>query len=238
MALWIFGDSFSAPEDNKNDFDPWYEIVAKTLNQPIQNKSVFGAGFQYILNQWNTYWNQIKVDDYVIVILTSARKTCFFKDHPQLSMPWMINKAHYAAGWHLLSSKQQTAFKSYYKHLHCDNDIITQMQSFLFWANTKSAILDHKIIVVKSFNDFEIDHNCFNNLIISTGGSLIELSRLEVSETSWDLLLINNDCFDTRSNHLTEENHINLAACIVNSIGNFSLDLNFDNFKIYNAPVV
>lgn len=237
MTIWIFGDSFSDPVDHKNDHNTWYDDLAAHYNQPVENYSKFGAGHQYIMSLWDAHYKNIKPDDYVIILLTSIRKTFFFKDNPITSMPWMVSKPSYNAHWNRLPEEKRTAFDSYYEHLHHDHDISLQIKSFLFWVDKVSEKLTHKIIIIKAFNEFYLDASEFKNLVISSGTSLIELSKLEVSRDEWNKLLINQDCFDHRSNHLSAINHKHLKNCIVESLSTNKLDLAITKFTVYNGEL-
>lgn len=232
MSLWIFGDSFSSDDIKEDNYAPWYNIIATSLKTDINNCSVLGASMHYIIRKWNFLNKQIKEDDVVIVLLTSARKTYFFENYPSLSMPWMINKKNYNTGWEMLTSQQQLAFTQYYECLHNDLDIELLIKSFLYWVDKISNKLKHKIIVINCFNDFEINVNEYSNLIVSTGLSLIEISQREVDNDMWDKLLINDNCYDTRKNHLTNVNHNILSSCILESLTTNKLELNELKFNL------
>lgn len=225
MTLWVFGDSFSAPEDNKNTYSVWYNNLAKHLNEEILNLSIFGASNQYIIKTWNEQYKHIKKDDYVVIVITSNRKTFFFKEKPQLSMLWMIDKQSYNKEWLSMSTAQQDAFTNYYQYLHDNDDVSLQVKSFLYWVNQVASKLNKKIIIIKSFNEFEIDNSEYEHLIISTEYSLIDISKMEVSEDEWRKMLINTDCYDTRSNHLSEHTHKNLTNSIIECLTTHELKL-------------
>lgn len=223
--IWLFGNSFSGIDGRPRNYLTWYEEVSRLLNTPLTNFSHHGASFQYILNLWCDLVNLIRPGDKVIVVLPDPKMTYFFKDNPEMSMPWFIEKVHYNSIWHALSKKQQHAFLEYYEHLHSDQDIENQIRSFLNWLDASARDRDIQILSMKSLSNLDTITDGFSNLILSTGRTLMQISREENPPEHWEQVKSDPQYYDERINHLNKENHLMIGLKVAEAFSSGELVL-------------
>jgi len=241
MTLWVFGDSFSTPQEHMSGmqrsggapkFKPldktWTSIVSKNLtkNTEHQNFAIQGCSNEYIWTTLITQRPNIEKDDYVIVQLTSAYRKWFFEDRPHLA-----NHFHtkFIPGRDA-SKVEIKAIDMYQRHLSAEflneyNYIMT-VAAMQFVAS--QFIGKAKFLILPGFHPI---HGVIGNLSDASGGEFDS----EESRTTYY-----KKTSDARYNHFSDENHKILGGKVTKFFTHFEqVDLT-NGFKqdIFNKDTV
>ena len=199
MNLWIYGDSFSVPNNKDSGVEKtWLEIVSNNLNLRVQNFSEMGISNDFIYHEiirTNKEWCE---NDLVIVQLTAPWREWFFEDFPHLS-----NFSN--CSWHKdLEDAQVAAVEEYSKYLVNDRKHLVQYH-MIQTALKHFARNNIKMLVLPGFHHVEeipgtLSTICFNEFDSQdTANKFYKYHKL-----------------DPRINHLSKENHKILGNRITN----------------------
>lgn len=203
--LWVFGDSFAAPQSNyindSNDI-PWFRLLADKLDlETVSNRAKNGVDNLYIAHAIMEANQEFQPDDAIIVVLTDPNRFWVFEEYPELANWYSVND-YWKRCERYVSKNQINAAKEFTKHLY----------------TAKHADTIHELTRVMAMN-------CHHNSrvlqaffpIPGVNGSLVEISRMEhIGDTLEEkfnnsAIQEHNGLGDMRSNHLSIPNHHILA---------------------------
>lgn len=198
--LWSFGDSFSVHRsliDNPPNYNLWLELVCKNLKLDYyESHADWGVSNDWIYDKFDSFSNNFKPGDFIIIQLTSIDRQWFFADKPHYSN-------YYAKGIaEEISKDQYEAIKMYITYLK-RNKIDSMRYDLLVKALERiSQLLNYtRILIIPGFSPIQ-----------SCKGTLVEVSESEFkSKLDMQDFYDRNKGKDTRPNHLSEKNHFILA---------------------------
>jgi len=213
--LYVIGDSFSAiemwPKSAKSvspypnyDFGTsvyWPKQLADKLGAELVNLSAIGCSQDFQWSQIYDHQDQITPDDYVIVVLTEARRFWYFHDCPGVSRADLIAQSPSQAG----DAEIAEQFERYIQRdLLAVLNLENRLGALSYMAHTRGW---RKPLIVYAMSQISDIFRKFNNLEFSKG-TLTDISVNEVSIATEEYY--NNSIIrgiDPRYNHLTLSNH-------------------------------
>lgn len=203
MALWIFGDSFSAAstaQDLPLPYMLWTDLLTTHLGYTEHNNyAEWGVANDYIIEQFISKLPEMKPGDYVVLQLTNSNRQWFFEDFPHLSN-------YFAKGIEKdLSPDRIRAIEMYIKHLQRDEiDILRYTLTELAVERIAQQYKHLRILMLPGYLHIK-----------GVKGSLVEVCDgefvdIEIIQPYYD----RHNGYDPRPNHLSKNNHKILAAKI------------------------
>jgi hypothetical protein len=235
-TLWTFGDSYGVHLIDKpevvNDWFWTYDVANQLNCLRYGNLCQMGVSNSYIQHTIQEHSDQIKSEDYVIIVSTSSTRRWLIEDKPYIS--------NFYAGKieQLVDSETFKAINYYIKHLINSKEDHLNMHSFLGWVHYMSDKHNWNVIVIPGFeyDSYPVSHK------YTVNGSLMEVCFNEFATTGDCNWYYDNFCKgrDMRSGHMTKDNHTILANKIVDTFTNNTvLDLkNGFNKKIISRKTI
>lgn len=224
-TLRIYGDSFSADLGME-----WQYIhsLAKYLNMPMVNTSLFGCANEWILKNlmYDIIYEVIQPDDFILVVTTSETRQWFFKNSPDISNFNGLSDLQFA-----LVPQEISAIKSYVTYLQNENlNMQRHFANSSLLKNLLEAVetLGCRTLLLPGFFDPKMSNpaNKWLESYIykspSCAGSLNndvcfeEFDRMETSITWYRKYQLP----DIRANHMLKQNHYILYNKIVDYLEN------------------
>lgn len=215
--LYIFGDSFSVPDAQKNEvigpkglvtFMPveksWTDIVSERLigEDNHVNDAILGCSNEYILHTLRTRESSFTSGDYVIVQLTSYYREWFFEDKP--GMANFIN-AKFVPGVHV-TKEQANALEMYKRHLYSDHRLLLHYDAILDAITFRTILYGQQGIRCLILPGF---HN-----VVGVEGTLFKASGSEF-DSEETAAIYRAETGDLRFNHFSDVNHKILANKVI-----------------------
>ena len=216
--LYVFGDSFSLPDESKHDiigpggkavdFLPvetaWPDIVFKNITNDTSyiNDAHLGCSNEYILHTLRNRESSFKSGDYVIVQLTSYYREWFFEDKPQMAN--FIN-AKFIPGVHV-TKEQAKALEMYQQHLYSDHRLLLHYDAILDAINFRTRLYGQqgiKCLILPGFHS-----------VVGVEGTLFNASNSEF-DSEETAATLRKKLTDLRFNHFSDVNHKILADKII-----------------------
>lgn len=219
MTLWIFGDSFAHPFE-KDIEKSWPHLLSLNLKTDLKIRSLPGCANEFIQHAILEHLDQIKEDDYVVVVTTQDDRRWFFLDRPELGIAGHAYNLKDHVG-----KQKANAVQSYYQYL--DNDLTNRLffQTFTAWLNVIQKKFKLNLLVIPAFQCdlmFELEN-------YKVDGCLYDISVEEAAEPcleNWHKFLEKRKGYDPRQCHMVESNHVILAEKIAKTfLKNDLLDL-------------
>ena len=240
--LWIFGDSWSTLSTT----DPatvWTRQLAQKLSSAIDspvmlhNASLIGSSQDWAITEYCKVMDQIKPEDYVVFVLTSAARVWYFEDRPSVSN-WNILDFDEVVG-----KERAQAVEGYIRHIQrpmMDELYVYGRMSILAHETQRRGL--RRPLVVKGFwqelggaRDYEILNVCL--------GDLAAIQRDECQNQELLEKLLDKGVAgyfkgaDCRYNHLCLCNHDILSDKLVEGLVNdTTVDLTSGFIKDIIAP--
>jgi hypothetical protein len=217
--LYIFGDSFSSPDAQKDkvvgpngivNFFPleknWTSIVSESFTSDSNyiNDSVLGCSNEYIFHTLRQRESSFKSGDRVIVQLTSYFREWLFEDKP--SMGNFLN-AKFVPGVHV-TREQAKALEMYKQYLYSDHRLVIHYNAILDAITFRTrlyALQNIQCLILPGF------HN-----ITGVKGTLFKTSNSEFTWYDETSVTYRTTINDLRFNHFSEINHKILADKVIN----------------------
>jgi hypothetical protein len=151
-TLWIFGDSWSALYPEYDPARVWTRQLAHQLSDhlgkgvQLRNASLVGSAQDWMITEYLNVIEEIKPEDYVVIILTSPARYWYFEDIPTLS------------NWNILdfdsvvSKERARAVELYIKHIqrpHIDSIALLGRLSIIAYETLTRNL--RKPLLVKGF---------------------------------------------------------------------------------------
>lgn len=201
MALWTFGDSFSvAPSKdlaNVPNWPLWHEIVARNLNfDSYRCHAQWGVSNEYILEQFLTYQMEYVTGDCIIIQLTNSSRQWFVKDQPEISNFYIKDLEQW------FTKEQVKAVEMYIEHLQRDD--MDELRYFILvkaLERLTQELEDCKILILPGFHP-----------IPGINGTLTDICNNEFVSDQTRSDWYEKHGVDIRFNHLSQDNHVILAA--------------------------
>lgn len=213
-TLWVFGDSYGTHvAQDPNQIQEWvwsYALGKKLKCTKYANYSQLGVNNDFIHSKIIEQQENIKSEDYVIVISTSLSRKWFFKNIPWLSNIFNTNNLD-----KILDRNSINALYAYVKHLYnpfCDS---LHFHQFLGWIHYMTNKNSWNLIVVPGFEE---EGYPISNLY-QVKGSLYDICYSEfVDEKAqkWFYEEYSNGR-DKRAGHLLKCNHEILSEKLYNT---------------------
>lgn len=216
--LYVFGDSFSIPQEHMNEvFGPdgkdvqflplektWTTIVNENINEGSEyvNDAVLGCANEYIYHQLIDKESLFKQGDCVIIQLTSMFREWFFEDKPYAAIHMATNITPGIDVTH----EQYQAIEMYQRYLHFDKRLFIRYHAFLDSLSLRMRLYAEqgiKCLILPGFHD-----------IPGVKGNLTETSGLEFDREKTAMTYYKKTG-DMRFNHFSEVNHKILADKII-----------------------
>lgn len=226
--LWVFGDSYGVHiAQDPTSVTPWfwaYDLAKKLKCDQYENHCQMGVSNEYIHYMIKKYEDQIKEDDYVIVITTSVLRKWFFEDRPFISNFYINNFNEN------VSREEFESVRRYVVHLNNPNLNDIYFEDFLGWLHFKSIKNNWNALIIPGFEGegFSISYK------YTVKGSLVDICSNEFfsdEDAKWfyDIYSCRRDA---RAGHLIKDNHKILCDKIYNTFtNNDTLDLRKDFFE-------
>lgn len=236
--LWVYGDSFAVPpvtmgctpeEKQFLETNNWWSIVAKhfhAVESPDierRNFALEATGLDYTyrkVEETNTHWQK---DDIVIVVLTSSNRAWLYEDKPTLSNMHIIEMMlKHGSVKDEFTAKEKEHMAYYFTHFHHKKQKEVIQRMFLKTLSLLKSQRGLKALVVLEAFKMTDRGPLLDNLISSVRNSpsLWEISTKELLEPDPKKRFFLNTRPDSRTNHLTWENHKILADKIIHAIDN------------------
>lgn len=214
--LYIFGDSFSVPDDHKHEiigptgpvkFHPleknWTRIVSESLigsNNHV-NDSIMGCSNEYIFHKLKEKEPLLKPGDCVIVQLTSYYREWFFEDKPHMAN-YMTTK--FIPGLHITKEANE-ALEMYKRHLFSNHRCLIHYEAIIDAIDLRTKIYGEqgiRCLVLPGFHEIQ-----------GVNGIMFDASNFEFDcgKTSQAYYAKG----DLRFNHFSEVNHKILADKVI-----------------------
>jgi hypothetical protein len=223
--LYVIGDSFSAEESWPTgvktihpypDYDfgasvYWPKKLADRLEADLVNLSIIGCGQDYQWAEIYKHQDEITPDDYVIVVLTEARRFWYFYEYPGLGRADLIAQ----------SPKQRGAAEvaaDFERYIQRDMLAVLNLENRLGALSYMAYLRGwRKPLIVYAMSQIADIVRQFKHLEFSKG-TLTDISVNEVqigaTEEYYNNKIIRG--IDPRYNHLTMSNHRILTDKIFN----------------------
>jgi hypothetical protein len=229
--LYIFGDSFSTPDDQKTDivnrfglvtYSPleknWTSIVSEDLigTSDHVNLSVLGCSNEYIFHKLCDRSAYFKSGDCIIIQLTSFYREWLFEDKPHMGN-FMTTK--FTPGVDI-SKEVVNALELYKKYLYSDHRLAIHYNAIIDAITLRTQLFakqNVRCLIIPGFHK-----------ISGVEGTLFDASNLEFDcqKTAMDFY---TNTADNRYNHFSEINHKVLANKVIEFFRDFkTVDLTTD----------
>jgi hypothetical protein len=233
--IWVFGDSFVAPDRNRNA--SWPDILSELLNLPLVNRGVSGSSTEYSIKQFTiSLWQHNICDDDIVIFSCSnvgrmhfdyqniQPHTAVWKDinqqkNTELGYEWFRDNKKYI-DW-------------YYANIDLDSlSIAHQGYTHILknFAETRSG----PVILLTNFSQeaFSIPLGNIPNNFLHPDIQLFNISEAELYQSSYTEWTKWSGCSDLRVNHLSIPNLKILAQMMKDAIQNLDIGcLTYDQFK-------
>jgi len=166
--LFVLGDSFSYPYET--DKLLWPVVISKKLEQrlgekiEIDNRSLIGASQDYVWKNLSDVIEIITPDDFLIIILTSAERFWFFENRPEYSNILTIENVNQMTE----DTNLQKIVLGFITRIWRPT-LAKQLQNhrlgYLSYLILKKKL--RKPLILKAFEQDNIDHSVFPELIFS-----------------------------------------------------------------------
>lgn len=219
MTLWIFGDSFAHPLQQGIE-KSWPHLLSLHLKTDLKIRSLSGCANEFIQQAILEHLDQIKENDYVVVVTTQHDRRWFFLDRPDLGIAGHAYNLKDHVG-----REKANAVRNYYQYL--DNDLTNRLflQAFTAWLDIVQKKFKLNLLVIPS-SQCDLMFKLENYKI---DGCLYDVSTAEASEPcleNWHKFLEKRKGHDPRQCHICDENHQILAEKIAKTF------LNGDNLNL------
>ena len=208
--LWVFGDSFTVHSEKNQEISWTYKLAKKLGVKNYYNHSQFGSSNDFISANLEYYANQIKPDDYIIILVTFKARVWFFEDHPELSnlnaVSDVLIKKYYG-------KNTVKAVEYYQKYLESERICSLRLNWYYGYLQNLERYFPNLLIIPAFDNGFHVDTN------FETLGSLftIGLDEYESEEVYEEIFVSKWNRFDMKSGHMSPDNHDILAEKIYNT---------------------
>ena len=234
--LFVFGDSFSHPSDEK-DFATYYHSVAKKLDAKCYNFSKNGTGPEYSMIEFNKamFEYSFRDNDYIIMLLSDPSRdhdgNHSFENIRNLTYLNYISK-HFYQDVKLFCNIiwNDTAF--------CDGRVFANGDSRRFIENNEkfpnTKFKSKKFLILNNVENF---YYCDCELGIIHMQEFKEIYDIHTNETEEVLHLTNNTnkkfqvdtINDDRINHMSQRTHDTFAKLIIDFFLHNKKPVNTDN---------
>lgn len=203
-TMWVFGDSYGVhivqdPKEIHEWF--WSYDLGKKLNcTKYCNYSQLGISNNLIQSSIIDHQENIKPDDYVIVITTSISRQWFFKDKP-----WLSNIFQTTNLSKILDYNSINALQYYARYLYNPANDALQFHQFLGWIHYMTNKNNWNLIVIPGFEE---EGYPVSNLYQVTG-SLFDICFNEFENKEAEVWFYEkySNGRDRRAGHLLRNNH-------------------------------
>lgn len=223
--LWVFGDSYGYLDQDRYEQSKdwhWIPVLSKELtNHKFITLSQYGAANEWIYYQFRQHLDNIKEDDYVVVISTQFDRRWFFQDNVGASNLSVSN-----IDSDRLTSEQVNAVKQYLIYLRNPLFGPLSFEMFCFSIHYLSSLKKLNLLILPGFEEsgFPISGK------YTVTGSLFDVCKKEIkgnsNEAWYNFIHKKHQGNDPRFGHLSKENHFVLAQKLKNTfLKNDVLDL-------------
>lgn len=212
QRLWIFGDSWSAIDSNRDPPRSWTRQLAQRLSQttgrPVQvrNHSLVGAAPDWITEQYLKNTASMGSDDYVIMILTSPYRVWYFEDQPSLTNFNIIDFDS------VIDQEQAQAVELYIKHIQRTKidtlHTVNRLGNIAYESASRGLRrpllvkgFDQDLNVAESYPDICIANGYLTSIQYNEYAELDRMAEITGPAPNWFY------GFDCRYNHLCLSNH-------------------------------
>lgn len=220
VNLWIFGDSWSALNPQRDPKQVWTRNLAHKLGQELKcsvnmhNYSLIGSSQDWAVRQYLEQLPNFSNNDYVVFIATTPNRYWYFEDMPHLSN-WNILDFDTAAG-----EERARAVEYYIKHIQRPQlDILQATNRMATIAYETRRFRLRKPLIIKGFDQLFGPAENYPDLDIAQGNlSDIQWDEYIPAENMKELLEEGTGYFnghDCRYNHLCLSNHKILTQKII-----------------------
>lgn len=218
--LWVFGDSYTSHSERNQDFFWTYQVAKKLSCTNYINASQYGVSNEYISDRFLSFSNQIKKDDYIIIIVTSKDRHWFFEKFPYLSN---YNPGNKKLIEQAIDKNSAKAIDYFYKKLYFEKSIDIKIQWYYRWLESLEKIYKNLLIIPGFNNGIHVDNN------FEVHGNLFSIGNSEWKNTKEiDYVFSKWNNTDMRAGHMTKKNHNILTNKIVNTFRS-AVPLNLNN---------
>jgi hypothetical protein len=208
--LWIFGDSYCHSVGQHDQL--WSSQLSRLLGLELKNLGLVGSSQDYAYWMITQYFQEITVNDQIIIVLTSPDRKWFFEKNPDITNPFMFDLDRH------VGKDRAKAMTLYYQHLH-------NAKLDTFYSAARLCFIEHysklynwkKPLVIFGFNQSNFFQKDFENLLFANGNLLDNISNIEFNDTTFDKLFCGRD---PRYNHMSLRNHNVLSKKIYNALTN------------------
>lgn len=213
-TLWVFGDSYGThvAQDPKQIHEWfWTYDLGKKLNcNNYGNYSQLGVSNNFIQLTLTEHQENIKPEDYVIVITTSISRQWFFKDKPWLSNLFQTNNLD-----DILDRNSINALQYYARYLYNPANDALQFHQYLGWLHYMTNKNNWNLIVVPGFeeNGYPVSN------LYQVTGSLFDICFNEFLDKGSEVWFYGDYSKgrDRRAGHLLKCNHAVLSEKLYNT---------------------
>ena len=209
--LFVFGDSYTSVDKDNPNPKQWVMTLGQDLAMGLMNSSCPGSSQDWVMNQLSELREEIKPEDYVIVVLTHPARTWYFEDAPHLANPNISDLDD------LLGADRIRAVEHYMKYIQRPIQDTRYIAHRLGWLNNLARIRGwRKVVVMLAFDQLIPFPEDYDNLIISEGSLAGAISFPECVVTDPDNPAIFTG-LDPRYNHMCLDNHEHLKNLVKES---------------------
>lgn len=213
--VWILGDSFAETVPEKDYL--WTIQLGQLMKKDVSVISANGAAGEWLMFKWNQLVvDDIKFDDFLVIIVPFWDRVCIWPEKPQLSKPLTLIDPRNSNDplWSDISYEERKAFRDYFLYLENQNLIELRTKSWLNWVNNSAEKLEIKPLIInvdnkKLVDDFSLRHCAVANGFLETVCEN-EFTSIEI----WRRLTEKALFCDFRIGHISESNHKILAEKI------------------------
>lgn len=226
--LWVFGDSYGVHiAQDPTRVTPWfwaYDLAKKLKCEKYENHCQMGVSNEYIHYMIKQYEDQIKPEDYVIVITTSILRKWFFKDKPFVSNFYINNFGQN------VSKDEFESVRRYVVYLNNPELNKIYFEGFLGWLHYNTIKNNWNMLVLPGFEEegFPVSNK------YTVKGTLIDVcsNEFDTDEDAKWFYDVYSKGRDARAGHILKVNHEVLSNKIYDTfVNNTTLDLENGFYK-------